>query len=597
MGTRIMPFSRSKPIRLFVSPWMIMGAAGILLLVVAAIAVHSYNREKRYMSEILVEKGSALIKSFEAGTRTGMRAMGWGGNQVQFLIEEMARQPDVLYIFITDTQGRILAHSDPEQIDTSMRDFPGITGEAPEDKAYWRLRDKDTDTQAFEVFRQFNPFAPRHSPRARHSNRGQPVQRSNLWCSPDNYPEKRQMIFIGFDQTHFTGARRADFLNAAIISSVLLLLGFAGFITLIISQNYVRTRRRLQDTSAIADEVVASLPAGLMVMDRAGKIVLENQAAETITGLSLSEIRGRRADTVLPENLAALVASEPESGRVAEQEMECWFAGKDPVPLSVSAAPVINDENQWIGSVVIFSNLSEIKALQQTVARTEKLAAIGGLAAGVAHEIRNPLSSVKGMATYFQNRFSDDPEARQAAEVMVSETNRLNRVISELLEFARPSGIQTKPENINALIGHSLRLVGQDADQNGVEIRLIKDSSLGPAQIDEDRFLQCLLNLYINAIQAMEDGGILRVESRPGKDGTIEVEISDTGAGISETDANRIFDPYFTTKATGTGLGLAIVHKIIENHGGQITVRSTPGKGTTFIITLPAAGDPESRKD
>lgn len=591
-----MPFSGTKPIRFFISPWMIIGAAAILLLVVTALAAGSYNREKRYMSEILLEKGSALIKSFEAGTRTGMRAMGWGGSQVQFLIEEMARQPDVLYIFITDTRGQILAHSDPEKIDTRMENFPGVTEPSDQKAAYWRLEKTNSEIQAFEVYRQFTPFAPRRRPGTHHGNMTPPPRRPNLWCSPDNYPENPQMIFIGFDQSHFAEARRADFINTAIISSVLVLLGFAGFITLIISQNYMRTRQRLQDTSAVADEVVASLPAGLMVMDRDGKIILENPAAETITGLRPEQITGRSAKDVLPENLAALVASDPESGRVAEREMKCMFGHKAPVPLSVSAGPVINDEGQWIGSVVIFRNLSEIKALQQTVARTEKLAAIGGLAAGVAHEIRNPLSSVKGMATYFSNRFGDDPEARQAAEVMITETNRLNRVISELLEFARPPGIQTKPGDINELIGHCLHLVSREADQNNVEIQLITDNSLGVAEIDPDRFMQCLLNLFINSVQAMENGGSLRVETRQGRAKTIEIIIKDTGKGISETDLGRIFDPYYTTKASGTGLGLAIVHKIIEDHGGQISVSSTSGRGTTFIISLPEAGNLESKE-
>ncbi|MFW6284709.1 MAG: histidine kinase dimerization/phospho-acceptor domain-containing protein, partial [Desulfosalsimonas sp.] len=435
-----MPFSKSNPIRLFFSPWMIIGAAAILLVVVAALAVSSYNREKRYMSEILLEKGSALIKSFEAGTRTGMRAMGWGGSQMQFLIEEMAKQPDVLYIFIADRHGRVLAHSDPDRIDSKMAAPAVNIDDSVNDTAQWRIAATDAGTRAFEVFRNFNPFAPGHGPMPRRNLGRDTGQRRNLWCEPDNYPENRQVIFIGLDQTHFAEARRADFLNTAIISSVLVLLGFAGFLTLIVSQHYLRTRQRLQDTSAIAGEVVTNLPAGLMVMDQQGRIVLTNPAAESITGLSARQIHGSRADAVLPENLVSLAAADPGAARVVEQETECRFNSADPIPLSVSAGPILNDEGQWIGSLIIFRNLSDIKALQQAVARTEKMAAIGGLAAGVAHEIRNPLSSVKGMAAYFQNRFSDDPEASQAAEVMVAETNRLNRVISELLEFARPPG-------------------------------------------------------------------------------------------------------------------------------------------------------------
>ena len=408
------------------------------------------------------------------------------------------------------------------------------------------------------------------------------------WSAPGSDPNSEQIIFIGFDPTHFIEARQADFLNTAVISSILVLLGFAGFFTLIVSQHYLRTRQRLQDTSAIAGQVVANLPAGLMVLDSQGRIVMTNPAAESITGLSARQLHGKPAETMLPRNLAELAATQPESDPVSEQEMECRFAATGPVPLSVSAASILHEQGRWIGNLIIFRNLSDIKILQQAVARSEKLAAVGGLAAGVAHEIRNPLSSVKGMATYFQNRFSHDPEARQAAEVMVAETNRLNRVISELLEFARPAGIQAGPQNLNALLDHSFRLIRQDADERSVSLEVIKQDNLPPAFIDADRFMQCLLNLYINAIQAMEPGGRLTVRSSRTKDGRIQLQVTDTGAGISENHLLRIFDPYFTTKPAGTGLGLAIVHKIIEDHQGQIHVQSMPGQGTTFTLLLPA---------
>ena len=596
---------QKKHLSLYFSPWMIISAAVVLLIVVVTLAVSNYNREKHYMSEILLEKGSALIKSFEAGTRTGMRAMGWGENQIQYLLRELADQADVLYIAVTDRNGRILAHSDPSQIGGQFtaefgEDFPG-----PEPSANWRLTTAENQLPAFEVYRFFNPFAGRSGHMGQMGRMGHmrqaepradnPAQRGP-WCAPGNFEKNNQIIFIGFDRTPFIEARRQDLRNTAIISSVLLVLGFAGFISIFAVQNYRSTRRRLQDTSAIADEVVASLPVGLMVMDGSGRIIMQNPAAESITGLAADQVRGMHAGSILPENMAALIFSDESGGRVIEREMACRFGKTEPVPVSVSAARIVNEDGVFVGSLIIFRDLTEIKALQEAMQRKEKLAAVGDLAAGIAHEIRNPLSSVKGMATYFKNKSADDSEARAAAEVMVQETDRLNRVISELLEFARPSRIDARPADINTVLEHSIRLIRQDAENQDVHLKISRGENLPLADIDSDRFIQCLLNLYLNAIQAMENGGELTVESSRWAEGEIVIRVSDTGPGIAEENLGQIFDPYFTTKSTGTGLGLAIVHKIVESHEGRITVKSPPGKGTVFNIVLPASRNPQVKK-
>ncbi|MFW6334230.1 MAG: ATP-binding protein [Desulfosalsimonas sp.] len=595
---------KTKNFTPYVSPWMIVGAAAILLAVLVAMAVNNYNREKRYMAQILLEKGSALIKSFEAGTRTGMRAMGWGERQIQQLIEEMADQADVLYITVTDTTGHILAHSDPDRVGGSLENEIRADQADTDGEEKWRLTKTKSGIPAFEVYGFFNPYGRgsgrmhRTNPMGQMGGRGMHTPGSGgEWCAPGGSGEDQQMIFIGFDRSPFIEARQQDFRITAVISSVVVVLGFAGFTTMLVARRYRSTRRRLQDTSAIADEVVSGLPAGLIVTDSLGNIILANPAAESITGLTAEDIRGRPAGEVLPENLSELVDPDDPGARIMEKELECSFSESRQVPLSVSSTGIINEEGVFIGSLVIFRDLTEIKALRQEMQRKEKLAAIGGLAAGIAHEIRNPLSSVKGMATYFKNRFTEDPDASQAAEVMVQETERLNRVINELLEFARPSQINARASDINPVIEHSIKLIRQDAEGQGVELDVKKAEDLPAAYIDPDRFVQCLLNLYLNAIQAMEGGGRITAETALSAEGSIMVRISDTGPGIAREDLSRIFDPYFTTKPAGTGLGLAIVHKIIEDHGGRITVNSTPGQGTVFSIYLAAAGQQQDQEE
>lgn len=237
----------------------------------------------------------------------------------------------------------------------------------------------------------------------------------------------------------------------------------------------------------------------------------------------------------------------------------------------------------------------KVRRLEEEVRRKEKLAAVGNLAAGVAHEIRNPLSSIKGYATYFGQRFPEGSEDREAANVMVHEVDRLNRVIMDLIGLSRPSDVKLRPTNLRDMADHVTRLIAQDAEKRGVEV-IRRESRHAPplALADPERMGQALLNLCLNALDAMPDGGRLTliITERKGQVGLI---VRDTGKGISPDHLPHIFDPYFTTKSQGTGLGLAMAHKIIEAHDGEMTVTSHPAQAgrngeTTFCVWLPAAG-------
>jgi two-component system sensor histidine kinase HydH len=569
-----------------------MGIAVILLIIVVILAVQNINREKRYMSQILREKGAALIKAFEAGAHTGMMGMMWGGDQVQRLIEETARQPDILYLAVTDQDGVVQAHNDRNRIGTQFLD--GVTMKAlhPETKEQWRLTDNADRQRVFELYRYFRPLSNagigmRERMASMMRRRGMMMGQGNEWWLRSKRSDSDLIIFVGLDVEPFEDARREDIRNTIIISAILLLLGVGGFLSVIYAQNYRLTRRSLQDTSAFADEVVTNLPVGLIATDRNGNIAFFNAAAEKITGIKFDDARGKGASEALPDHWCGLEDNLMQGQPILEQEMECSFSNRKTVPLSVSASRIVNEDGEFVGNIIILRDLGEVRRLQEEVRRKEKLAALGRLAGGVAHEIRNPLSSIKGLATYFGSKFAEESEDKESANVMVREVDRLNRVVSELLELARPSELKLKHADINELLAHSVRLVQQDAQAKNIEINLSTSDDVPLIQVDSDRLSQCLLNIYLNAIQAMDEGGVLSVKSLLRKNGTIKVEIGDTGKGISPIDLKRVFDPYFTTKPSGTGLGLAIVHKIIEAHQGNIKVESTPGKGTVFSIVLP----------
>lgn len=242
---------------------------------------------------------------------------------------------------------------------------------------------------------------------------------------------------------------------------------------------------------------------------------------------------------------------------------------------------------------------NEVIRLEQEVQRNEKMAAIGTLAAGVAHEIRNPLSSIKGYATYFSQRFPEGSDDREAATVMVNEVNRLNRVITDLLGLAKSTDVKLKPVNVDGVVKHVLRLLRQNAANKNVKITLRLAPHVPPVMADMERLSQALLNLCLNGLDAMPDGGELTIAVGGGFH-RVCLLVRDTGEGISQEIMKKIFDPYFTTKLTGVGLGLPMVHKIITGHKGRIEVLSrlaekdangaivAPGE-TTFKIWLPVA--------
>lgn len=237
----------------------------------------------------------------------------------------------------------------------------------------------------------------------------------------------------------------------------------------------------------------------------------------------------------------------------------------------------------------------QVRILEEEVRRKEKLAAVGTLAAGVAHEIRNPLSSIKGYATYFGQRFPEGSEDRAAAGVMVREVDRLNRVITDLIGFSRPTDVHLKPTSLLEVAEHALRLLGQDAAQRGVHL-VLEDAPapLPLVMLDADRFGQALLNVCLNALEAMPQGGVLTLRLSLYAAKRLCLEVEDTGTGISPENMPHIFDPYFTSKGQGTGLGLATVHKIVEAHGGEVAVStryaSPDGKnGTSFRFLLPVS--------
>lgn len=566
-----------------VPPWVLLGAVAVLLPIFVFMTVQSIHREKEFTTRLLLEKGGALIRSFEAGTRSGMMGMQRGGFQLQRLLTETAQLADIAHLIVTDAAGNVIAHSDLDRVGSIYGGGLDVALLAQSKNLDWRIVTGAEGARVFEVFRKFEPARP---PVGR--MRGQMMRRL-----PEGHefpPDPPRVIFVGLDMASIDEAQRADIGHAVLMGAILLLAGFAGITLLLLAQSHRAARTRLSRIKAFSDHVVENMPIGLAATDGQQRVAVFNQVAESVLQTRAADVVGRPARTVLPAALwSQIEAVDAPHAALLEKEADCTLAGGRVVPLEVGAGRLADESGRYLGSILLFRDLSEIRTLRNEIARNQRLVTVGRLAAGVAHEIRNPLSSIKGFATYFRERFRADEQDARTASILIQEVDRLNRVVGQLLEFSRPVSILPRPVRPERLIADIVKLVEAQARAKGVTIAVRHAAGLPEVRLDADRLNQVLLNLFLNGIEAMEPGGVLTVRVEVAADARrLEIQVADTGAGIRPEDLAHIFEPYFTTRPDGTGLGLAIAHNIIEAMGGEIAVRSTPGAGTAFTIQLPA---------
>ena len=580
------------------SLWLFIGGIIILGTVITFLTIRGIEQENRQLETFYEEKGASIITALEAGTRTDLRH-NMGALRLQTLLEEMSNQSDILFIMATDANGNIIAHSNPNAVGSRAFSPKQLDELQPARHVSWRIMEQGKE-KAFVVYRDFRPFAPingrpdmmpgsmrRMAKRMHGSERG---------CSKEEHSFRRKLfppkgpapvIYIGLDEKTFATAQKINREHAMVNAVFILLIGLAGFLALSWAQKARQSRRRMQTSEALANEVMFNLPDGLLVTDGDGRIAMLNDVALEQLNLADDNVVGKSPSEALPECVARLVELTGDE-ELSEVEVECLGERGEVIPIGVSGSAVTLDDGTSIGYVYLLRDLREVRRLEAEVRRKEKLAAVGSLAAGVAHEIRNPLSSIKGYATYFGSRFDEGSEDREAANIMVHEVERLNRVITDLISLSRPSDLRRSETDLNALIKHCFGLIKQDAASHNVVLDMKNDESLPHLFVDPDRLSQAVLNICLNSLEAMPEGGTLAMNLSHTED-LVTLTISDTGKGISKEDAIRIFEPYYTTKSQGTGLGLSIVFKIIEAHGGTIRVESQEGAGAQFILEIPVS--------
>lgn len=370
---------------------------------------------------------------------------------------------------------------------------------------------------------------------------------------------------------------------------------------------------RLEQMRSFNEIVLDNVDAGVIATDEKGRLAMVNPTAAKVLDLVPSQVLGRPLAEVFPGDNPvrrvleqALIRRETvrdftvnyavRSGSLSEETAGIQKPGS---PLAegnrdlIIGTNLLTDQRRnFVGVVLTFKDVTEHNRLEERIKRQERLAALGKFVAGVAHEIRNPLTSISGYIQMWQRR--GQPTA-EALSTVAREMVRLNNIVDKLLFFARPAESKFQAYNINDLVGQVLKFVEEGDGSSKIQVKTRFEPALPPGRIDAEQMQQVLMNIVYNAFQAMPDGGILKVKTGLTADHRyVTVSLTDSGPGIPPENLPRIFDPFFTTKARGSGLGLALAHEIVSAHGGYIEAKSTLGVGTMLKVYIPVYKEGEN---
>jgi two-component system sensor histidine kinase PilS (NtrC family) len=356
----------------------------------------------------------------------------------------------------------------------------------------------------------------------------------------------------------------------------------------------IAATQTLANLRALHERIVESIRSGVVTTDLQGRIYTFNTAAQEITGYDEKDVHGQEASILfgdISEDITQSLRAAETGAASPRFEASCLTAEGLRLRLGFSISPLFSESGETTGIVITFQDLTQIRALEETSRRQDRLAAIGRMAASIAHEIRNPLAAMRGSIQMLRSEMTADPSQAELMEIILRESDRLNRIISDFLNYARPRSIVLAQVDIGELLRETFTLMRHSPEIGPLQ-KLAEDLPDEPllAPIDAEQLRQVFWNLARNALQAMPTGGTLQAQLKRNANGRLHINFADTGRGMSPEQVEHLFEPFSSTTG-GTGLGLSIVYQIIRDHGGTINVRSREGVGTTITIELPIGNE------
>ncbi|WP_143166021.1 two-component system sensor histidine kinase NtrB [Desulfofustis glycolicus] len=548
----------------------VLVATIVLAVVLALSTLQNINREQELMERFMLQKGETVVRAVRAALRTSMmhRMMG-SGDALQTLLTESGRERDIAFIVLTDRDARVIAQTeDAPDVQTMVADV-NVQGDADR-----LLSSLDEQAGLFIVS-------------ARLAGWGGYTRRSMMPMHRlHGYGETARLdgaiIAVGLYTEAFDEARRQDVRHAIFMGALLFLVGSAGLYALFVYQGMRVAKMTLANMKLYTDNIVGSIPLGIITLDKEQRVVSCNRIGEEIIGRSVEELRGRLLPEILPGCGGDAASSDMTD---LDRRVDCEMADGRRLPLQIGRAPLHNTAGQEIGTVLVLRDMTLIRDMEQQLERSRRMAALGKMAAGIAHEIRNPLGTLRGFAHLFRTQEKVTEDNRKYAELMIGEVDRLNRTVSGLLQFARPREPSFEIVDLDELFARTFALLANDFAEHKLKAHRQQEVDI-KVEADPDLLLQVLMNLLKNSVNATPAGGEVSLRAAA-DDRLVRIIVADTGSGVSDEDKERMFDPFFTTRKNGVGLGLAVSHQIVEQHHGTIEVRTAPGEGTEVEIQLP----------
>lgn len=484
------------------------------------------------------------------------------------LLTEIGRQPGIAWLALVADSGTILLDSNPELAGELLYTPAELRAMHPDSTLKGRF--SPDDPNIYEAWKTYSP--ERLWPKRHKKTSAQP-----------------RILFIAIDAAGFYASLESRKTSLWLLALALLAFGASSAALVHYLRRYYLSRASLRDAKALAQQVISNFPGALIVTDENGRPDLFNEKARQFLPPAPN------AASLQAIDWSSLQKEISGSGAILERELALPPNG---APVSLTATAMTDGLGRPSGYLIIMRDLAQIRILERKLAESRRLSALGHMASGLAHEIRNPLSSICGYACYLGKRLAGDPMGKATATLLEEEARRLNNILTDLLQLAKPPALNFRKVAIGQLLKKAATIARPDAEAK--QIVLTENYGSGPeVRADPERMLQAILNLVLNAIQAAPENGRVAIsslwlergqlpESLSHCKGAWRIEVSDTGPGISAAMRDKIFTPYFTTRASGTGLGLPLSRQIAEAHNGCLDLASQPGSGATFAIFLPA---------
>jgi len=474
------------------------------------------------------------------------------------LMQDIADYEGIDYIILQDLDGIILASSGITRMQRIESDSFLMTAYTNKARAFRLLQVDDR-----EVFEFVQPFILSDEPVG--------------------------LFRIGIKTDHLQQADSRIQRRLIIISIIMGLFIITAVNLLTMNQNYRIIQTAYQRIQTYSKNILENMTDAVIAIDKDRRITIFNRAASRLFKIPAEKALEKSCDSVLDVDVSPLLQTL-KTGEIVEEEDKIIHLGNRRLITSVNTSVLKNDRGEIDSAFAVIKDLTEKHALEENLRRQEKLTAMGQLASGVAHEIRNPLNAIGMISQRLDKEFEpneDSEEFHELTKIISSESRRIDAIIQQFLQFARPAKLNLEKTNLNELIESTVVLLKSQADQRQVVIAAHLQI-LPPILLDRNQMKQALLNLIRNSLEAIDGTGSIDIRTALTERKTeILIEIRDTGTGIDPETVPKIFNLYFTTKAKGTGLGLSLVHQIISQHNGRIEVESTVGKGTTFYVYLP----------